>query len=378
MTSPDAGAAGAPVDHHRPTVYARPLLLQGRASPGETHAPRCRGRPGLLALRLLNHHGHHPGSHRPRPRRVRRRGCPHPGALPERRRAAPARTRTGRRGAPGDAPGDAVGRENSVRVAAAPCAIMVPCRPGCRSSSARCAPRSVAARRSCSRTCSCGSSSPSPCALAPARGSGGATGCSGCWPAACARTGAGTSCWCGRRRCSAGTGRGWRLFWWWRSGRPTGRPRVPQEVRDLIRRLSEENRLWGTERIRGELLKLGIAVSNGSIRRYRWRARAAAAEPDLAHVPAQPRARRSGRPTSSPCPPLTFRTLYVLFFITHDRRELVHVRVTAHPTAAWVWRQLHRGDGVGPPAEVPAAGSRCGLRPRLRRRGARRWGSTPC
>src|SRR5262245_43617686 len=49
-----------------------------------------------------------------------------------------------------------------------------------------------------------------------------------------------------------------------------GRPRVPPEVGDLIRRLSEENRLWGTERIRGELRKLGIAVSNGSIRRYRW------------------------------------------------------------------------------------------------------------
>ena len=36
---------------------------------------------------------------------------------------------------------------------------------------------------------------------------------------------------------------GWRLFWWWRSRRPTGRPRLPLEVRDLIRRLSEENRL---------------------------------------------------------------------------------------------------------------------------------------
>jgi hypothetical protein len=35
---------------------------------------------------------------------------------------------------------------------------------------------------------------------------------------------------------------GWRLSWRWRSRRPTGRPRVPQEVRDLIRRLSEENR----------------------------------------------------------------------------------------------------------------------------------------
>ena len=37
---------------------------------------------------------------------------------------------------------------------------------------------------------------------------------------------------------------------------------------------------------------------------------------------------------------LTFKTLYVLFFITHDRRELVHVNVTANPTAAWIWRQL--------------------------------------
>jgi hypothetical protein len=37
--------------------------------------------------------------------------------------------------------------------------------------------------------------------------------------------------------------------------------------------MSHENRLWGTERIRGELLKLGIVVSNRSIRRYRWRRR---------------------------------------------------------------------------------------------------------
>jgi hypothetical protein len=39
-------------------------------------------------------------------------------------------------------------------------------------------------------------------------------------------------------------------------------------------------------------------------------------------------------------PTLTFETLYVLVFIAHERRELVHVNVTADPTAAWVWRQL--------------------------------------
>jgi transposase InsO family protein len=133
--------------------------------------------------------------------------------------------------------------------------------------------------------------------------------------------------------------RGWRLYWWWRSGRPTGRPRVPSEVRALIRRLSEENRLWGTERLRGELRKLGFAVSNGSIRRYRWRP--APRPPSQTwrtflrnHAPQIWAADLFAVPT------LTFRTLFVLFFITHDRRELVHARVTAHPTAAWVWRQL--------------------------------------
>jgi hypothetical protein len=65
---------------------------------------------------------------------------------------------------------------------------------------------------------------------------------------------------------------GWRRFWWRRSRGPTGgRPRLTQDVRNLSRRLVEENRLWGTERIRGELPTLGIAVGNGSIRRYRWR-----------------------------------------------------------------------------------------------------------
>jgi putative transposase len=64
---------------------------------------------------------------------------------------------------------------------------------------------------------------------------------------------------------------GWRLFWRWKSRSQGGRPHLTPEVRDLISTMSRDNRLWGTERIRGELLKLGIVVSNRSIRRYRWR-----------------------------------------------------------------------------------------------------------
>jgi hypothetical protein len=123
---------------------------------------------------------------------------------------------------------------------------------------------------------------------------------------------------------------GGRRFWWWRSGRPTGRPRLSEEVRDLITRLSRENPLWGTARIRGERLKLGVVVSAGSSRRYRWR-----------RPPRPPgRTRRTFRRTHAAqiwaadrftVPTLTFQTLDVRFFIGHDRRELLHIHVTAPP-----------------------------------------------
>jgi hypothetical protein len=65
--------------------------------------------------------------------------------------------------------------------------------------------------------------------------------------------------------------KGWRLYWTWKSRTRLGRPRLSAEVRELIGTMSRHNPLWGTERTRGELLKLGIIVSKRSIRRYRWR-----------------------------------------------------------------------------------------------------------
>ena len=103
--------------------------------------------------------------------------------------------------------------------------------------------------------------------------------------------------------------------------------------------MSRENPLWGSERIRGELLKLGIVVSNRSVRRYRWRT--------PPRAPGQTwrtflcnHAHAIWATDLCVVQTLTFRTLYVLLFIAHDRRELMHLAVTAHPTAAWVWRQL--------------------------------------
>ena len=60
---------------------------------------------------------------------------------------------------------------------------------------------------------------------------------------------------------------GWRLFWRYKS-RP-GRPPIPLELRQLIRRMASENPLWGEERIANELLvKLGLRVSPRTVRKY--------------------------------------------------------------------------------------------------------------
>ncbi len=91
---------------------------------------------------------------------------------------------------------------------------------------------------------------------------------------------------------------GWRLLWRWRSGPALGRPRVNPGVRALIATMAGQNPHWGTERIRGELLKLGIAVSARSIRRYRRRG--PARRPARAGAPSSPTTLRpSGQLTSS-------------------------------------------------------------------------------
>jgi hypothetical protein len=61
---------------------------------------------------------------------------------------------------------------------------------------------------------------------------------------------------------------GFRLFWRWKSRQRGGRPRVPLEIRKLIRNMNLANPLWGAPRIHGELLKLGIDVGQTSVAKY--------------------------------------------------------------------------------------------------------------
>jgi transposase InsO family protein len=103
--------------------------------------------------------------------------------------------------------------------------------------------------------------------------------------------------------------------------------------------MARDNPRWGSERIRGELLKLGIVVSKRSIQRYRKRGPAGPSSQTWRTFLAN-HAHHLWAADLLTVQTLTFKTLYVLVFIAHGRRQLVHVNVTANPTAAWVWRQV--------------------------------------
>jgi hypothetical protein len=66
---------------------------------------------------------------------------------------------------------------------------------------------------------------------------------------------------------------GFRAYWRWKSRGQPGRPRISSELRELIRRMSRENRLWGAPRIHGELLKLGFEVAESTVSKYMIRHR---------------------------------------------------------------------------------------------------------
>jgi transposase InsO family protein len=131
---------------------------------------------------------------------------------------------------------------------------------------------------------------------------------------------------------------GFRAYWRWKSrGRP-GRPPVDRELRDLIRRMSKENPLWGAPRIHGELLKLGFEVAESTVSKYMIRRRGppsqtwrtflsnhadAIAAIDLCVVPT-----------------LMFECLFAFLVVGHGRRRLLWFAVTRHPTAEWLAQQI--------------------------------------
>jgi hypothetical protein len=133
--------------------------------------------------------------------------------------------------------------------------------------------------------------------------------------------------------------KGFRLFWTWkiRHGRP-GRPPVSTETRELIRRLSRENPLWGAPRIHGELLKLGIDVGETSVGKYMVRRRKPPSQTWRTFL--ENHVKTMVSIDFFTVPTIRFQILYVFLVLAYDRRRIVHFNVTAHPTAEWTAQQL--------------------------------------
>jgi transposase InsO family protein len=132
---------------------------------------------------------------------------------------------------------------------------------------------------------------------------------------------------------------GFRLYWRWKSRSLGGRPKVPAEVRSLIRRMSMENPLWGAPRIHGELLKLGIEVAQSTVAKYMAKRRRPGSGQTWQtflrnHVAG------IGAMDFLVVPTINFRLLFVLVILRHERRRLISLSVTDHPTAEWIARQI--------------------------------------
>ena len=136
---------------------------------------------------------------------------------------------------------------------------------------------------------------------------------------------------------------GFRGFWRWKSRRRPGRPKVPLEVRQLIREISLANPLWGAPRIHGELLKLGIDVGQTSVAKYMARRRRPPSQGWRTFL----RNHADGIASIDlfVVPTISFRLLYGLLVLRHDRRCILWLGVTAHPSAEWIAQQVTEACG---------------------------------
>jgi putative transposase len=123
-----------------------------------------------------------------------------------------------------------------------------------------------------------------------------------------------------------------RLLWRWKSRPEAGRPKIPQAQIDLIRQMTNDNPLWGAPRIHGEMLKLVFDISESTVLRYmpkktprttrqRWKTFLKNHSVEIISL------------DFFVVSTITFTLLHVLVFLSHDRRRIIHLNVTDHPTA---------------------------------------------
>jgi len=144
-----------------------------------------------------------------------------------------------------------------------------------------------------------------------------------------------------------------KLFWKYKSRAASLTPRISQETVDLIKQMARDNRLWGAERIRGELLKLGIHVCKRTIQKYMRQIRATRPQGQTWRTFIHTHAQQIWACDFLPVTDLFFRSLFAFFIIELHSRRVIHVGVTHSPTDAWAARTDSGSHRLWRGAEVP-------------------------
>ncbi len=138
-----------------------------------------------------------------------------------------------------------------------------------------------------------------------------------------------------------------RLFWKRKSKAASRKPKVAAETIALIREMATNNRLWGAERIRGELLKLGLRVCKRTIQKYMRTVRTQQPRGQTWATFLRNHAAQVWACDFLQVTDLFFRPLFAFFLIELKSRKVIHVGVTRSPTDAWVAQQLREATPYG-------------------------------
>ena len=113
---------------------------------------------------------------------------------------------------------------------------------------------------------------------------------------------------------------------------------MSREVRDLIWKISLANPLWGAPRIHGELLKIGIQLSQATVAKYMERHRKPPSPTWRTFLDRH--LKQLVATDFFVVPTVNFRILFVFVVLAHHRRRVIHFNVTAHPTSEWTAQQI--------------------------------------
>ncbi len=138
-----------------------------------------------------------------------------------------------------------------------------------------------------------------------------------------------------------------RLYWKRKSKASSHRPKVTADTIALIREMAKDNRLWGAERIRGELLKLGIRVCKRTIQKYIRNVRTQQPRGQRWSTFLRTHAAQFWACDFLQVTDIFFRPLFAFFVIELKSRKVVHMGVTRSPSDAWVAQQLREATPYG-------------------------------